>query len=80
LLNPNYVSSVDPCKQAVVKTWNAMVKIGQIKEANAQKIDINDHINTQLYKEALDECVAKYSKEDPKFYEDRVAFFNANDQ
>lgn len=27
LLNDNYVSSVDPCKNSVVKTWEAMIKM-----------------------------------------------------
>ena len=80
LLNDNYVSSVDPCKNSVVKTWDAMIKMGFIDQADADKINIEDHINTELYKEALDECVAEYHDEDPDFYDGRVKFFEENDQ
>ena len=34
----------------------------------------------ELYKEALDECVAEYHDEDPDFYDGRVKFFEENDQ
>ena len=80
LLNDNYVSSVDPCKNSVVKTWEAMIKMGFIDQADADKINIEDHINTELYKEALDECVTEYRDEDPDFYDGRVKFFEENDQ
>lgn len=80
LLNDNYVSSVDPCKNSVVKTWEAMIKMGFIDQADADKINIEDHINTELYKEALDECVTEYHDEDPDFYDGRVKFFEENDQ
>ncbi len=80
LLNDNYVSSVDPCKNSVVKTWEAMIKMGFIDQADADKINIEDHINTELYKEALDECVTEYDDEDPDFYDGRVKFFEENDQ
>jgi len=78
LLNENYVSSVDPCKKAVIKTWDAMVKMGLIDEDEAQKINIEDHINTDLYKQALDECVAEFHDEDPEFYDGRIEFFEQN--
>lgn len=80
LLNENYVSSVDPCKNSVIKTWEGMIKMGFIDENAAKDIKIEDHINTELYKEALDECVAEYRDEDPDFYDGRVKFFEENDQ
>ena len=80
LLNENYVSSVDPCKNSVIKTWEGMIQMGFIDENDAKDINIEDHINTELYKEALDECVAEYRDEDPDFYDGRVKFFEENDQ
>ena len=80
LLNENYISSVDPCKQAVVKTWDGMIKMGFIDEADIENINIEDHINVDLYKKALDECVTEYRDEDPEFYDGRVEFFEANNQ
>ncbi len=78
LLNENYISSVDPCKDAVIKTWDAMVKMGFIEEEAAKSINIEDHINTELYKAALDECVEEFYEEDPGFYDGRIEFFEAN--
>ncbi len=80
LLNENYISSVDPCKKAVIKTWDAMIKMGLIDEAEASKINIEDHINTDIYKEALDECIAEYHDEDPEFYDGRLEFFKENNE
>ena len=54
--------------------------MGFIDQADADKINIEDHINTELYKEALDEGVAEYHDEDPDFYDGRVKFFEENDQ
>ena len=54
--------------------------MGFIDQADADKINIEDHINTELYKEALDECVAEYHDEDPDFCDGRVKFFEENDQ
>ena len=45
-----------------------MDKLGLLS-ASASKIDIDEHINTTLYKEALDECQEKYGSENSKFYE-----------
>ena len=53
---------------------------GVVDQADADKINIEDHINTELYKEALDECVTEYHDEDPDFYDGRVKFFEENDQ
>lgn len=80
LLNENYISSVDPCTNSVIKTWEAMIKMGFIDEDAANSINIEDHINTELYKEALDECVAEFYDEDPEFYDGRVKFFEENNQ
>lgn len=79
LLNENYVSSVDPCRNSVIKTWDGMVAMGFIDEETSQSINVEDHINTELYKAALDECVAEYYDEDPAFYDGRIEFFNNND-
>jgi len=66
--NPHCNINVDPAKSAVERAWNYMDKLGLLSES-ASKIDINDHINTTLYKEALDECQEKYGSENSKFYE-----------
>lgn len=66
--NPHCNINVDPMKSAVDRAWNYMDKLG-VFSSSAGKTDIDDHINTELYKEALDECQEKYGSENPKFYE-----------
>ncbi|MBQ3428702.1 MAG: ABC transporter substrate-binding protein [Mogibacterium sp.] len=66
--NPHCNINVDPMKSAVDRAWNYMDRLGLLS-ASASKIDIDEHINTTLYKEALDECQEKYGSENSKFYE-----------
>lgn len=66
--NPHCNINVDPMKSAVDRAWNYMDKLGLLS-ASASKINIDDHIDTDLYKTALDECQEKYGSENPKFYE-----------
>ena len=47
---------------------------------NGGKIDIEDHINTELYEEALAEATKSYGDEAPDFYEAQQKFFDENDK
>ena len=75
--NPHCDINVDPMKSAVGRAWNYMDKLGLLS-VSAEKINIDDHINTELYKEALDECQEKYGSENPKFYEKMQGQFAKN--
>lgn len=66
--NPHLDINVGPMRSSVTRAWDYMEKLGLLS-MSASKINIDDHINTDLYKEALDECQKKYGSEDPKFYE-----------
>lgn len=66
--NPHCDINVDPMRSAVDRAWKYMDELGLLG-ASASKISIDDHINTDLYKEALDECQEKYGSDNPKFYE-----------
>lgn len=77
--NPRCDLNIDPMKKSVERAWDYMDKLGLLDE-KAQQINIDDHINTQLYKEALDECQEKYGEENPKFYEMLQAQFAKNNQ
>lgn len=79
LKNPNYVPSVDPVRKSILETWNVMVKTGFITEEVANSINIEDHINTALYKQALDELLKEYAgTSDEAFYKEREVFFKEN--
>ncbi len=66
--NPRCDLNIDPMKSSVERAWDYMVRLG-ILGSDAEQIDIHDHINTNLYKAALDECQAQYGEENPRFYE-----------
>ena len=57
-----------------------MEKLFQHLDEKAKTINIEDKINTDLYKQALEETKEKYGKEDPKFYESLEKFFEENDK
>lgn len=77
MYNDNYIVNPDPLKNSVVRAWGILDDTGFLNE-NAKQIDILEHINTDLYKEALDEVIAEHGSENPEFYENLLAFYNEN--
>ena len=75
--NPRFDMNTDPLKQSVIRAWDYMDRLGLLS-AEAKTIDIEDHINVDLYKEALDECQIKYGAENPMFYENLQATYARN--
>lgn len=71
LLSPHMRYETDPYKNSVVKMWEKMRGFGYLVDP---KINVNDHINTAIYKSALDSLVAEYP--DEPFYRDKLAMFN----
>lgn len=65
--------SPDPNSKEVKKMWEQMKKIGYIE--NADKIDINNYINLDLYEKALNELIKEYP-EDKAYYEKELERFN----
>lgn len=63
----------DPYKNSVIKMWNKMVEFGYIKDSN---VKIEDHINTKIYKKALDSLIKDYPNS--QFFKDRLVQFNQN--
>lgn len=75
----HYFVSVDPLKNGVIRAWGILDSTGFLDE-NAKNINIEDHINTTLYEEALAEATEKYGDEDPDFYANMKTFFEENDK
>ena len=71
--------NTDPMKSSVERAWDYMDRIGLLNAAS-KKIDIDEHINTELFKEALDTCQSKYGNDDPAFYEKMQSQYSAYDQ
>lgn len=75
----HYFVNVDPLRNSVIRAWDILDKTGFLDE-KAKSIDINDHINTTLYEEALAEATEKYGSEAPDFYAAQKQFFEENDK
>lgn len=75
----HYVVNADPLRNSVVRAWNILDRTGFLNE-KAKTINIEDHINTSLYEEALEIYKEKYGNEAPGFYEKQVKFYNENNK
>lgn len=74
----HYFVNTDPLKNGVVRAWDILKATGYIAEDC--EIDILDHINTDLYEEALAEATELYGAEAPEFYEAQAEFFAENNK
>ncbi len=75
----HYFVSVDPLKNSVKRAWDILDKTGFLDE-KAKEINIDDHINTKLYEEALGEAAEAYGGEASEFYQNMKTFFEVNDK
>lgn len=75
--NEHYRLNLDPVENSVVRAWDWMGAMGLFPEGY-EKIDINDHIDTSMYKEALEACTAAYGEEHKDFYDKMNQFFTEN--
>ena len=73
----HYRVHIDPLKKSVERAWNILDKTGFLDE-KAKDINIDDHINTDLYKEALDEVIAEQYDENKEFYDGLKQFYEEN--
>ena len=71
--NKTFESNPDPLKKGTLDFWNTMKEIDYLPKTDE---DINKHIDTTIYREALDEVLKRYP-DDPIFKE-MDAFFKAN--
>ncbi len=79
MLNEHYNVSVDPLKNSVVRAWDILDKTGFLSE-NAKDINIEDHINTELYEQALEEAKEEFGADYADFFAGLDAFYAENDK
>ena len=77
MLNDHYLVHADPLSNSIVRAWGILDATGFLSE-NAQSIDIKDHINTELYVQALAECKEEFGAEFPEFYANMETFYTEN--
>lgn len=70
--------SVDPLKHGVDRAWDILGNTGFLNE-NWKNINVEDHIQQKLYKEALDEAEKDYGEENPDFYRKMQEFYAEHD-
>ena len=71
--SPHMKYDNDPFEYSVVKMWDKMKDFGYIEDTEVQ---IADHINTEIYKKALDSLLKDYP--DSQFFKDKLVQFNEN--
>lgn len=74
MLNEDYRIHIDPARKPVLRAWEILGNTGFLDE-KAKTINIEQHINTELYKKALDEVIAKHRDENPEFYDKMLAYY-----
>lgn len=73
LLSEHMIYETDPFKNSVVTMWEKMQSFGYIKDPS---VDINDHIEIDNYKSALDSLIKEHP--DSKFFKEKLKEYNAN--
>lgn len=74
----HYVVNADPLKNSVERAWGILDKIGFLKD-EAKNINIDDHINTEIYEQALAEVTEEYP-ELADFCAKQAKFFEENNK
>ena len=69
--SPHLIYETDPYKNKVVTMWERMQGFGYIKD---KSINIEDHLNTSIYKSALDSLLAE--NPDDAFYKSKMEMFH----
>ena len=69
--SPHLIYETDPYKNNVITMWKKMQSFGYIKD---QTVAIDDHLNTAIYKSALDSLLAQYP--DDPFFKKKLEMYN----
>ena len=73
LLSEHMIYETDPYKNSVITMWKKMQSFGYIVDPS---VNIEDHINTSHYKEALDSLIKDYPNS--TFFKEKLVMFNEN--
>lgn len=66
----------DPFKKSVIKMWNKMGDFGYLDKAS--NVNIEDHLNTEIYERALTDLIADYPND--TFFQEKLDQFNENNR
>ena len=77
MLNDHYKVHADPLQNSIRRAWGILDATGFLSE-DAKNINIDDHINTSIYEEALAECKAEFGAGNEEFFAAMEAYYAAN--
>lgn len=73
LLSDHLIYDSDPYEKSIVNMWDKMRSFGYLPDTSMK---IEDHINTSIYKAALDSLIKE--QPDNEFYQKKLTVFNDN--
>lgn len=79
LNDEHYIINPDPLKNSCIRAWDWLLAMGYFDEG-AKDINVEDHINTELYKEALDELIKERRDEDPEYYDEMLKSYEEHNE
>lgn len=77
MFDEHYRVNADPLLKSIIRAWNILDATGFLSDT-AKTINIRDHVNTEIYAQALKEATEEYGAEDPEFYARMQKFFDEN--
>lgn len=77
ITSEHYKIDVDPLYDLVHTAWDILDETGYLDE-EAKNINLDDHINIELYSQALEEVKAEHYDENPEFYDTLTENFEKN--
>ena len=77
MFDEHYRVNADPLLKSIIRAWDILDATGFLSET-AKNINIRDHVNVELYREALKEAAEEWGSEAPEFYERMQKFFEEN--
>ncbi len=66
--------TADPNKKGIIEYYNSAAEIGFFGDADLSKVNIADHIDTTIYKDALDQLIEQYPNNE--YFKSKLTLFN----
>lgn len=70
----HYENHPDPLSDQVYKAWDILEETGFLNE-KAKDINIKDHVESDLYKEAMYEFIEEYKETDPEYCDELLKYY-----
>lgn len=68
IYDDHFMIRLDPHWKAVSRAWDYLYRLDALPDADSVDV-LKAHFNSELYKQALDECSEQYYDDNPEFYD-----------